>query len=115
MQPALPFPRIARLISSNRIAVSRIFAGAFFFLLACTDSAQEDSIVSAILFLLGLVLVGIATVGRLWCALYIAGYKDSDLITSGPYSITRNPLYFFSFVGFAGIGLATETFTFPLR
>ncbi len=64
---------------------------------------------SSLLFLAGLVLVGIATVGRLWCSLYISGRKDTELTTAGPYSITRNPLYFFSFLGFIGLGLATET------
>jgi hypothetical protein len=50
----------------------------------------------------------------MWCSLYIAGYKDNTLITQGPYSMTRNPLYFFSFLGLLGIGLSTKTLTFPL-
>jgi len=105
---------VAAFISSNRILVSRGFAIAFFLLLLVTESAQEGSIVSAILFLSGLVLVGVTTVGRLWCSLYISGYKNSELITSGPYSVTRNPLYFFSFLGFTGIGLSTETVALSL-
>ncbi len=104
-------PALFGVISSNRILVSRLFAIAFFVLLMLTESSQEGSVVSAYLFLTGLVLVGVATVGRLWCALYISGYKDAQLVTSGPYSISRNPLYFFSFLGFAGIGLTTETVT----
>lgn len=103
--------RLADAFSSHRILVSRIFGAVFFAVVLTTTSIQEGSIVSTILFLTGLVLVGIATVGRLWCSLYISGYKDSQLITAGPYSICRNPLYFFSFLGFAGIGFATETFT----
>ena len=34
---------------------------------------------------------------RLWATLYIGGRKDKELQTQGPYSITRNPLYFGSF------------------
>jgi hypothetical protein len=57
------------------------------------------------------VLIGIATVGRLWCSLYISGHKGDELVTVGPYSLTRNPLYFFSLLGFSGVGFATEMLT----
>lgn len=106
--------RLADLIASHRILVSRLLAIAFFALMAVTGSALEGRIISSVLFLIGLTLVGAATVGRLWCSLYISGRKDSELITSGPYSISRNPLYFFSLLGFVGIGLATETLSFSV-
>jgi steroid 5-alpha reductase family enzyme len=67
-----------------------------------------------LLFFIGIIFVAIASLGRMWCSLYIAGYKDNKLITKGPYSICRNPLYFFSMIGVVGIGCATETFTFPI-
>ncbi|MBI4390390.1 MAG: isoprenylcysteine carboxylmethyltransferase family protein [candidate division NC10 bacterium] len=91
-----------------------MFAIALFVLLVCTESAQEGSIISSVLFLSGLVLVGVATVGRLWCAMYISGYKGSELIVCGPYAMCRNPLYFFSLLGWVGVGLATETFSFGI-
>lgn len=103
--------QLAKFFSSHRIAVSRVFAIAFFGVVLASEAAYERSLISTGLFLLGLVLVGIATVGRLWCSVYISGHKDAQLITTGPYSISRNPLYFFSMLGFAGIGFATETFT----
>ena len=101
-------------MSSHRILLSRAFVLGFFATLVATESAQEDSLLAPLLFFAGLVLVGAATAGRLWCSLYISGYKDSELITVGPYSMTRNPLYFFSGLGFAGVGLATETFSLAL-
>jgi hypothetical protein len=67
-------------------------------------------IIGSSLFLLGSVLAGLASLGRLWCSLYIAGYKDEELIQSGPYSLCRHPMYFCNVLGFLGMGLASESF-----
>ena len=53
---------------------------------------------------IGLVLIGVTIVGRTWCTLYIGGRKGREIVASGPYSISRNPLYVFSFIGVAGVG-----------
>jgi protein-S-isoprenylcysteine O-methyltransferase Ste14 len=53
---------------------------------------------------LGVSLIGAAILGRLWCTLYIGGRKSDLVVSAGPYSIMRNPLYFFSAVGAAGVG-----------
>lgn len=50
---------------------------------------------------LGLV---ICILGRCWCTLYIGGRKIRELVTLGPYSVCRNPLYSFSFLGAFGVG-----------
>jgi len=67
----------------------------------------------AFLFVLGIVLASIGSFGRIWCSLYIAGYKTDSLIMDGPYSMCRNPLYFFSFLGAVGVGFTTGTFLVP--
>ena len=102
------------LIQNHRILLSRLFAAGFFGVVLTMSPRLEGSVASGVLFFSGLALVGVATVGRLWCSLYISGQKDSSLVTVGPYSITRNPLYLFSFLGFTGVGLATETVTLSL-
>lgn len=55
----------------------------------------------------GLALIGVAIVGRAWCSLYIGGRKRTELVRQGPYALTRNPLYVFSFLGAAGVGAQT--------
>jgi len=102
---------LATFLQNHRILVSRVFAALLIVVVLSMESRQEGTLTATVLFMSGLVLIGIATVGRLWCSLYISGYKDNELITVGPYSVSRNPLYFFSFLGFVGVGLATETIT----
>jgi hypothetical protein len=57
---------------------------------------------------IGYTMIVITTLGRIWCFVYISGYKDDQLIQYGPYSLVRNPLYVFSFIGTIGLGLASE-------
>ena len=53
------------------------------------------------------VLIGLAALGRLYATAFLGGFKNQKLVTEGPFSVMRNPLYFFSFVGVCGIALAT--------
>lgn len=57
---------------------------------------------SGYLFLLGGLLI------RIWCTFYIGGQKSKDLITTGPYSLCRNPLYIGTFMLSIGAGLCFE-------
>jgi protein-S-isoprenylcysteine O-methyltransferase Ste14 len=52
----------------------------------------------------GVALIFICISGRTWCSLYIGGRKTSELVTTGPYSVSRNPLYVFSIIGAVGVG-----------
>lgn len=102
---------LARLFSQHRITVSRVFGIAFVALLLTTGSVWQGTLVGRAMALTGIVLAAIGMVGRIWCLTYSSGYKSAELVMQGPYSVCRNPLYFFSFIGLLGIGLATETLT----
>jgi protein-S-isoprenylcysteine O-methyltransferase Ste14 len=51
-----------------------------------------------------LTLAGVGV--RCACTLYIGGHKERSLVSDGPYSVTRNPLYVGSFLGVLGMGLS---------
>jgi protein-S-isoprenylcysteine O-methyltransferase Ste14 len=53
---------------------------------------------------IGIVLIVTCILGRTWASLYIGGRKIEELVTIGPYSTMRNPLYFFSVLGAVGVG-----------
>ena len=46
---------------------------------------------------------------RFWATLYVGGKKDDQLVTTGPYSICRNPLYLGSFLLGVSGGLFLES------
>jgi len=48
------------------------------------------------------------------CTLYIGGKKIKSLVTDGPYSIVRNPLYSLSIIGAVGVGAQLGSFTLAI-
>ena len=57
----------------------------------------------------GFILVTLACLGRIWSSVFIAGHKDVDLVTTGPYALCRHPLYACSILGALGLGLTTRS------
>ncbi len=83
-----------------------VLIAAFFGLIAFSGSLHDELTHERIESTgLALILVGIG--GRLWSILYIGGRKSAELVSTGPYSMMRNPLYFFSTIAAAGIGAQT--------
>lgn len=102
------------IIKRRRIIISRLMMWPVFLVLLFTASKWEiHPRIAGGLFLVGCFLVALATIGRIWCSLYICGYKTKSLIVEGPYSLCRNPLYLFSAMGATGVALATETMIIP--
>jgi protein-S-isoprenylcysteine O-methyltransferase Ste14 len=92
-----------------RVAVSRIFAVLVMLLIIFTASSiKQGGLADILLQTSGLFLLTVCSIGRLWALLYISGKKTHEVVTDGPYSIVRHPLYLFSFIGAIGIGLVSE-------
>ncbi|MBT4706449.1 MAG: isoprenylcysteine carboxylmethyltransferase family protein [Candidatus Marinimicrobia bacterium] len=58
---------------------------------------------------IGFALVVLGGFGRIWSSLYLEGFKTKKLIKDGPYSMVRNPLYFFSLTILLGICFAIKS------
>jgi protein-S-isoprenylcysteine O-methyltransferase Ste14 len=85
------------------VAIPLIFGG------SAHDELMHERIESVGVML---ILVGIG--GRLWSTLYIGGRKSAEVVDTGPYSVMRNPLYFFSTIAIMGVGAQAGSYVLAL-
>lgn len=99
-----------------RIPVTQVFVAMLIALVLFSRSRWNDRApgVAIALFAAGVVLAAVGALGRTWCSMYIAGHKGRALVTGGPYSVCRHPLYLFSLIGGVGLGLTARSLTVPL-
>ena len=96
----------------NRILRTRIVCAVFVALYLFSGRHwEEGSYFELAMETAGFIFLAISAFGRVWAAIYVEGYKTSCLVTDGPYSVVRNPLYVFSFIGLIGVGFAGESLT----
>jgi protein-S-isoprenylcysteine O-methyltransferase Ste14 len=96
---------------SDRTRLTRLFVILLVPLLMVIERPPRPEWADDLMGGLGALCLAICLVGRGWTSLYIAGRKDRDLVVLGPYSVVRNPLYVFSFIGLIGIGLISKVLT----
>lgn len=106
MTYASPKPSPVAFDQHRRLIVVQVAAVlAIVLLLFAKPFLSEGSDGHELMELFGVVLVLACVGGRLWSILYVGGKKNEELISAGPFSMTQNPLYFFSTIGAVGIGL----------
>ena len=103
-------------LQRRRKRALRVLAALCAALLLVVDSSWRTAAPALVTVLqfLGLSLILLCIFGRTWCTLYIGGHKKRELIMAGPYSLVRNPLYVFTFIGTAGLGLLAGSFVLAL-
>ncbi|MER8849049.1 MULTISPECIES: methyltransferase family protein [Mesorhizobium] len=95
----------------RRLVLAVLVLVLFLALLFGQSTFPPDTPVHETIEMFGVLLIFLGIVGRLWATLYIGGRKSSEVVTGGPYSITRNPLYVFSTVAAAGVGAQIGSFS----
>ncbi|MEF2551917.1 isoprenylcysteine carboxylmethyltransferase family protein [Aurantimonas sp. A2-1-M11] len=103
---------LARYQKRRRLALFALLIAAFMALLVVRSAWPEH--VHETIEVAGLALIVVGIAGRIWCTLYIGGRKASEIVSSGPYSISRNPLYVFSSIAAGGAGAATGSLVLGL-
>lgn len=99
--------RTVRLGRLRRILVGLIIAAGIVLAPLTTRWAGADPAWRYLCIILGTLLIGLGAAVRLWAGLYIGGRKERDLVTSGPYSCVRNPLYLGNLLAASGIAALT--------
>ena len=99
-----------RFVARRRIGISRALFAVVIALVLLTRHAWPDpGVWTAVSGTVGFLALIAAALGRLWCSIYICGFKTRRVISDGPYSVVRNPLYGFSLLGAVGLGLVTHS------
>ncbi|MBA3030788.1 MAG: isoprenylcysteine carboxylmethyltransferase family protein [Desulfobacteraceae bacterium] len=105
--------RIYDFFATRRIFISRLIGVCSLILLLFTQTRLQGSVwAGKLMENLGLLLIVLAVLGRIWASFYICGYKNRQVIDQGPYSMVRNPLYIFSFLGVMGIAVSSGNLLF---
>ncbi len=103
---------MAAKLNKSRMLHTRIITGiTILFGILGTSRFAPDALPHELMIFAGYALLAFCAMGRLYSTAFIGGIKNKDLVTWGPYSVCRNPLYFFSLCGAAGLGFATASLT----
>lgn len=104
---------MARALNKSRIFISKIIAAAVFLCVFLTYGVVAiDGFLHEIFDTAGLLLIAVCALGRLYTTAFLGGSKNERLITHGPFSVVRNPLYVFSLIGFTGVGFLSNHIVF---
>jgi len=101
---------MARSLNQTRMRDTRLLMGLTILAgIFCKTMFPDETVAHEMMDFSGYLLVTICAIGRIYCTAFIGGEKNAQLVTYGPYSFCRNPLYFFSLCGAAGIGLMSTS------
>jgi protein-S-isoprenylcysteine O-methyltransferase Ste14 len=60
--------------------------------------------------IIGFLFIIVCVLGRIYSTAFLGGYKANTIISHGPFSVVRNPLYIFSFFGVLGLSVMSNNY-----
>lgn len=94
-----------KFFAKYRLIISRIVGVILALFMFFSNPILQYSSWYSVMLMSGLLLILICILGRTFASLFMSNKRGRSVVTEGIYSTTRNPLYFFSFLGVIGIGL----------
>jgi protein-S-isoprenylcysteine O-methyltransferase Ste14 len=95
---------IAKVQLIRKLVLGVVIAGVIAAFAVTASSHPEGEVTHETIEWVGILMMVVCIAGRSWASLYIGGRKITEFVTLGPYSVMRNPLYFFSILGAVGAG-----------
>lgn len=95
--------------STPRLRLTALLLAGVVVLVAVSERTAAGELAGQWLQLAGLACMASAALGRIWTSVFIAGFKDVQLVRLGPYAVLRHPLYALSLLAVLGIGLTTRS------
>jgi protein-S-isoprenylcysteine O-methyltransferase Ste14 len=100
--------------STPRLRFTAVLLLGLLALVAVSRRPSCGAVTGGTLIFLGFACVACAALGRVWTSVFIAGFKDERLVTHGPYSALRHPLYALSMLALLGLGITTRSLVITL-
>lgn len=95
--------------STPRLRLTALLLAGLLLLVATSERMAATGLAGQLLQLGGLACMACAALGRIWSSVFIAGFKDAQLVSAGPYAVLRHPLYALSLLAMLGAGLTTRS------
>lgn len=95
--------------STPRLRLTALLLAGVVVLVAVSRRTAVGGLAGQWLQLAGLACMASAALGRIWTSVFIAGFKDVQLVRGGPYAVLRHPLYALSLLAVLGIGLTSRS------
>lgn len=115
MKPRTPAPpNLSRVQNIRKMALLLCLVAGIGVISVAHSAWESGSLAHEWIEWFGVALIVFCIIGRTWSTLYIGGKKTRELVQHGPYSMSRNPLYLFTFLGAAGMGAQLGSLTLAL-